>query len=154
MDSFAAMDFFTVEVWTLRGLITYYVLFVMELKTRRVEVAGITPNPDGNFMRPIARNLTDPEDGFLRGKRFLILDRDGKFTDEFKAILKAEGIEIIHCPKRAPNANAFAERFVLSIKAECLSRMIFFEEESLRRAISEYLAHYGAASYCLIRSCG
>ena len=60
MDSFAAMDFFSVEVWTPRGLITYYVLFVIELKTRRVEVAGITPNPDGNFMRQIARNLTDP----------------------------------------------------------------------------------------------
>jgi transposase InsO family protein len=142
MDAFAAMDFFTVEVWTLRGLVTYYVLFVMELKTRHVEVAGITPNPDGNFMRQIARNLTDPEDGFLTGKRFVILDRDGKFTDDFKAILKAEGTEVVHCPVRAPNANAYAERFVLSIKSECLDRMIFFGEESLRRAVAAYLDHY------------
>lgn len=91
-----------VEVWTPRGLITYYVLFVMELKTRHVEVAGITPNPDGNFMRQIARNPTDPADGFLTGKRFVILDRDRKFTDAFKAILKAEGIEVVHSRSEHP----------------------------------------------------
>ena len=142
MDSLAAMDFFSVEVWTPRGLITYYLLFVMELKTMRVEVSGITPNPDGNFMRQIARNLTDPADGFLTSKRFVILDRDGKFTDDFKAILKAEGSEVVHCPVRAPNANASAERFVLSIKSESLDRMIFFGVESLRRAAAEFLDHY------------
>ena len=100
------MDFFSVEVWTSRGLITYYLLFVMELKTGHVEVAGITPNPDGNFMRQIASNLNDPVDGVLNGKRFLILDRDSKFTDEVKAMLKAEGTEVIHCPVRARSLRA------------------------------------------------
>ena len=141
MDSLAAMDFFSVEVWTSRGLITCYLLFVMELKTRRVEVAGITPNPDGNFMRQIARNPTDLADGFLTSKRFVILDRDGKFTDDFKAILEAEGAEVVHCPVRAPNANACAERLVLSMKSECLDRMIFFGETPLRRAATAYLHH-------------
>ncbi len=104
----------------------------------------MTTNPGEGFMAQIARNLTDPIDGFLRGHRSLICDRDSKFTAQFKRFLKDDGVDVILTPRQAPNANAYAERFVLSIKSECLRRMIFFGEASLRRAISEYLAHYHA----------
>jgi len=140
----AATDFFTTEVWTPRGLVTYYVLFVIDLKTRRVHFAGATPYPGEAFMGQIARNLTDTLGDFLNGHRFLILDRDGKFSPQFKRVVKDAGVEIILCPRQAPNCNAYAERFVLSIKSECLRRMIFFGESSLRRAIGEYLMHYHA----------
>ena len=141
-DVLAATDFFTVEVWTPRGLITYYVLFFIELATRRVEIAGITPNPDSEFMAQVACNLTDPVDGFLRDKKLLIHDRDSKFTDEFLGILKDAGITPIRLPYRSPNLNAFAERFVLTAKTECTDRMIFFGERPLRRSLSAFLLHY------------
>jgi putative transposase len=115
---------------------------VIDLKTRRVEIAGITRHPTDPFMAQLARNLTDVEDGFLKGHRILICDRDTKFTDQFKRILRDFGVEVVLTQKRAPNCNAYAERFVLSIKSECLRRMIFFGEASLRRAISEYVNHY------------
>jgi len=150
----AATDFFTTEVWTPFGLKTYYVLFVIDLKTRRVHFAGATVNPGETFMAQIARNLTDAVDGFLNGHRFLILDRDSKFSPQFKRVVKDAGVDPILCPRQAPNCNSYAERFVLSIKSECLRRMIFFGEASLRRAIHEYLAHYSWVSYCPIRSCG
>ena len=85
-------------------------------------------------MMQVGRNLTDPFDGFLRGKRFLILDRDKKFTTEFRDLLKHAETDVIRLPHRSPNLNAYVERFVLSIKSECLERMIFFSEQSLRRA--------------------
>lgn len=138
----AATDFFSVEVWTPVGLQTYYVLFVIQLRSRRIHVAGITTNPDGDYMAQIARNLTDIVDGFLRKDRFLICDRDTKFTAQFRRILKDAGLGIILTPPQAPNCNAFAERFVLTIKSECLDRMIFFGERSLRCAIAEFVDHY------------
>ena len=138
----AAADFFTTEVWTPTGLRTFYVLFTMDLKSRRVHVAGITTNPDDGYMAQVARNLTNFIDGFLLVHRFLICDRDSKFTTRFKRILKEAGVEVILTPRQAPNCNAFAERFVLSIKSECLNRMIFFGERRLREAIASYLAHY------------
>ena len=113
----AATDFFTTEVWTPLGLKTYYVLFVIDLKTRRVEIAGITRHPTGAFMAQVVRNLTDVVDGFLKDHRLLICDRDTKFTDQFKRILGDAGVEVALTPKRAPNCNAYAERFVLSIKS-------------------------------------
>ena len=91
-----------------------------------MHIAGITPGPDGAFMMQVGRNLTDPLDGFLRGKRFLILDRDKKFTTEFRNLLEQAGTDVIRLPYRSPNLNAYVERFVLSIKSECLDRMIFF----------------------------
>ncbi len=124
------------------GLVTYYVLFFMELRTRRVHIVGITPTPDGRFMLKVARNLTDAFDGFLLGKQYLILDRDGKYTEEFRDFLTDAGTNIVRLPARSPNLNAFCERYVLSIKTECLERMVFFTEASLRRAVSSYLAHY------------
>jgi len=138
----AGMDFFTTEVWTPRGLVTYYVLFVLDLKSRRVHFAGVTPNPDECFMAQVARNLIDVVDGFLSGHRLLILDRDTKFTAQFKRILKEAGVRIVEIPYQAPNCNAHAERFVLSIKSECLGRLILFGERHLERAIREYAAHY------------
>jgi hypothetical protein len=138
----AATDFFTVEVWTLRGLVTDYVFFFIHLETRSVQIAGVTTAPNGEFMKQLARNLTDVDDGFLINSEFLIMDRDKKYTKEFRAILKREGVKPILCPVRAPNCNAFAERFVRSIKEECLNRMILFGEASLRRVLREYATHY------------
>ena len=143
-DVMTATDFFTVEVWTPHGLVTYYVLFIMHLSTRAVHIAGVTTAPNGAFMKQVARNLTDVSDGFLSNKAFLIMDRDTKYTDEFRGHLKREGVTSVQCPIRAPNCNAFAERFVRSIKDECLDRMILFGELSLRRALNEYIAHYHA----------
>ena len=136
------MDFFTTEVWTVRGLVTYYVLFVIDLRTRRVHFAGATSHPDESFMVQIACNLTDTVDGFLTGHRFLICDRDARFTARFRLMLEDAGVQVMLTPYRAPNCNAHAERFVLSIKTECLRRMIFFGESSLRRALHAYLDHY------------
>jgi transposase InsO family protein len=140
----AATDFFTVEVATWHGLVTYYVLFVMELATRRVEIAGITPHPTAAFMPQCARQLTDPFEGFLLGKRYLIHDRDTKFTQAFDGLLKASGVEPLLLPPRSPNLNAHCERFVRSIKEEALDRMLMLGERSLHYAIHQYLSHYHA----------
>jgi len=141
-DVLAATDFFTVEVWTRSGLVRVVVLFVIELSTRRVEIAGISTQPDGAWMAQVARNLTDVEDGFLVGKKYLIHDRDPLFTAEFRETLASAGVEAVCLPPRSPNLNACAERFVRSIKESCLDRMILFGERSLRRAIQEFVAHY------------
>ena len=138
----AAADFFTVEVWTRSGLVRVAVLFVIELSTRRVEIAGMTTEPDGVWMTQIARNLTDDADGFLVGKKYLIHDRDPLFTQEFGETLAAAGVQTVRLPARSPNLNAYAERFVRSIKESCLDRMILFGERSLRRAIQQFVAHY------------
>ena len=139
-----AIDFTTIEVWTRGGLVTFYILLVMELKTRRVHFAGCTTNPNEAWMKQIARQLTDPVDGFLLGKRYLLMDRDGKFCPAFQAMMKNEGVEPLRLPPRSPNLNAYIERFMRSIKSECLSEIIFFGEKSLRRAITIYLQHYHA----------
>lgn len=141
-DVIVGADFFTTEVWTASGLVTYYTLFFIEHGSRVVHIAASTPNPDGRFMAQIARNLTDCRDGFLLGKQFLIIDRDTKFTKKFKAILEDAGVKLILAPFQAPNANAVAERFVQSIKGECLDQMILFGVHSLDRALREYTAHY------------
>ena len=138
----AATDFFTVEVWTPRGLVTYYVLFIIRLSTRCVHIAGVTTAPNGAYMKQVARSLTDINDGFLVNSRYLIMDRDTKYTNAFRSDLDREGVKPIRCPVRAPNCNAFAERFVRSIREECLDRMIIFGEASLLRALREYMAHY------------
>ncbi|MCA8976121.1 MAG: integrase core domain-containing protein [Planctomycetes bacterium] len=138
----AATDFFTVDVWTARGLLTHYVLFVIHHATRAVEIAGVTTNPNAEFMAQVARNLTDPVDGFLRGKRFLILDRDTKFTEQFRRIIEDAGVRLVPTAYQAPDMNAFAERWVQSVKSECLNRMILFGERHLRRVLAEYVTHY------------
>jgi putative transposase len=140
----AATDFFTVEVATWHGLVTYYVLVVMELATRRVQVAGITPHPTAAFMQPCARQLTDPFDGLLLGKRYLLHDRDTTFTPAFDVFLKASGVEPLVLPPRSPNLNAHGERFVRSIKEEALDRMVMVGGPALSAVIHQYLAHYHA----------
>ena len=142
VDVIAATDFFSVEVWTARGLVTHYVLFVVDHATRAVHIAGITTSPDGSFMAQMARNLTDHLDGFLRGKRFVILDRDMKFTAQFKRILEDSGVQVVTTCYQAPNMNAIAERWVGSVKRECLSQLILVGEGSLRRALRQYGAHF------------
>jgi transposase InsO family protein len=143
-DVLAATDFFTVEVATWHGLVTYYVLVVMELSTRRVHIAGISPHPDEAFMMQCARQLTDHFDGFLLGKRYLIHDRDSKFTEAFDHLLRDSGVEPVILPPRSPNLNAHCERFVRSIKEEALNRMVIMGEASLRHVLREYLAHFHA----------
>jgi transposase InsO family protein len=118
------------------------VFFLIELATRRIEIAGITPGPNEAWMIRIGRNLTDPVDGFLAGKKLLIIDRDSKYSTAFRSLLADAGVEPVRLPPRSPNLNAHAERFVRSIKDECLNRMIFFGERSLRRATQEFAAHY------------
>jgi transposase InsO family protein len=138
----AGADFFTSEVWTPRGLITYYTLFVIDLRSRLVHVVGSTPTPDAWFMAQAARRLTDAVDGFLASHQVLICDRDRKWTHGFRHILQGAGVRIVLTPVQAPNANAYAERFVRSIREECLDRLILFGERRLRRALDEFVAHY------------
>lgn len=137
-----AADFFTVEVWTRRGLQRFLVLFFIDLSTRRVEIAGVSSTANGLWMTQIARNLTDNVDGLLTGKRYLIHDRDPLFTAEFLHMIADSGVKSVKMPPRSPNLNAHAERFVRTIKESCLERMILFGENSLRKAIAEFLTHY------------
>ena len=94
-DVMAAIDFTSVEVWTKSGLVTYHLLFVMELKTRRVHFAGCTTGPDEAWMRQTARELTNHQDGILNGKRYLIMDRDTKFCESFRSLMSNEDVEPI-----------------------------------------------------------
>ena len=114
----------------------------MEWSTRRVEIAGIASEPDGAWMTQVSRNVTDAVDGFLPGKRFLLHDRDPLFTLEFRETIATVGVQPVRLPPRAPNLNAFAARFVRTIKESCLEWMIFFGEGSLRRAMREFVEHY------------
>jgi len=141
-DGLAAADFFTIEVWTRVGLVRYIVFFVIDLSSRRVEIAGIKPIPDGFWMAQVARNLIDEFSGFLRDKTHLIMDRDPLFTKDFREILRSGGVESVRLPPRSPNLNAYAERFMLSIKSECLDRIIPLGERHLRIAIDEFVDHY------------
>jgi putative transposase len=137
-----ACDFFTVETIRLQ---TLYVLFFIQLGTRRVYLAGCTPHPTGEWVTQQARNLAwDIQE--LESKelpmRFLIHDRDTKFTLSFDTVLASEGIEIIQTPYRAPNANAFAERWVRTVREECLDQLLIISEGHLRRVLKEYIHYY------------
>jgi transposase InsO family protein len=140
----AATDFFTVEIWTAVGLVRYHVWFVMRLATRMVTIAGIVPEPTGSWMTQTARHLTDGWDGFLHGCRYLIHDRSPLFTKEFVTMLQSAGVQSVRLPPRSPNLNAYAERFVRTIKESCLDRMILIGEASLHRAASQFVLHYHA----------
>jgi len=134
----AGADFFTTEVWTWRGLVTFYTVFVIDLATRRVQVLGMTPIPDEGFMRQVVRTLS-MADGECR---VLICDRDAKWSAAVRERLQAAGIRVVQTPYRAPNANAHAERFVRSVKEECLDRIIPIGEGHFRRAVREFVTHY------------
>ena len=141
----AANAFFSIEVWTPRGLITYYVLFVISIADRFVGIAGIITEPDERWMLQSGRNLFDADDGVLAGKRYLIIDRDTRYSRRFREFMAEGGTEVIRLPPLSPlspNLNAFAERIVRSIKEECLRKMIFIGQGSLRRAITEYMGHF------------
>jgi len=140
-ESIAACDFFSTEVWGLKGLTRYMVFFVIELATRKVEIVGIHADPCETQMVQWARNLTDAEDGFLKGKRILIHDRDPLFTKKFHDTLQAAGVRGLKLPKMSPNLSPYAERFVLAIKSECLDKMILFGEKHLRYVIENYISH-------------
>ncbi len=141
-DSLAAIDFTTTEVWTMHGLVTMFILVVMELKTRRIEIAGVTASPDGTWVRQMARNLTDPKDGFLKNSTHILVDRDTKFLPLRDFLESSTEIEPVVLPPQSPNCNAHLERFMLSLKSEALERMIFFGEGSLRTTLKTYSEHY------------
>jgi putative transposase len=137
-----AAEFFTTEVWTLRGLMTYYTLFVIELHTRKVQVVGSTRHPDEAFVLQAMCHLTDGLDGVLGHGRVLICDRDRKWSRAAREFLEREGVRIVRTPICAPNCNAHAERFVRSIKEECLDRVIPLGERHFRRTMTDFVAHY------------
>jgi len=141
-NSIAAADFTTIEVWTRSGLVTFYLLVVMRLRTRRVEIAGVTPNPDGPWVRQIGRNVTNCEDGFLRDTSYVMLDRDNKFLPLRGYIEDNAETAVVVLPPKSPNLNAYLERFMRSLKSECLHRMVFFGRASLERALKEFVEHY------------
>ena len=138
----AATDLFTVEVVNPFGLVRYHVLFVIDIATRCVCIGGITSDPNGEWMKQVARNLTDMWDGFLLGKRYLIHDRDPLFTEAVRGLLRDSGVKPLRLPANSPNLNAYAERFVLSIRRECLDRFVPLSERHLRTAVTEYVVHY------------
>jgi len=138
-SSMLACDFFTVDTVLLRRL---YVLFFIELDTRRVFLAGVTARPAGSWVVQQARNLTTMLADRDRPVRFLIRDRDAKFTASFDEIFRSERIRIVRTPVRAPRANAFAERFVGTIRRECLDRMLIFHRRQLEAVLAEYIEHY------------
>jgi putative transposase len=134
-----ACDFFTVETAWLR---TLYVLFFIEHGSRRVRLAGVTANPDGVWMRQQARNLTVEER--LHDVRFLVHDRDAKFSGPFDEIVRGEGVRVIKTPVRAPQANAIAERWVRSVRNECLDHVLVFGRRHLEQILRHYVTHYNA----------
>lgn len=144
MEVLVATDFFTAEVWTTAGLMTYYVLFFIHLASRKVHVAGMTPHPDERWMAQIARNTTMAAWGCLEPGQYLIHDRDSKYCAAFQQLMDDAGVKRIPLPPRSPNLNAYAERWVRSVKEEVLSKLILFGEHSLRHALTEYIVYYHA----------
>lgn len=141
-DVLAACDFFTIELLVGRKLVRCTVFFVIELATRKVFFAPIKLQPDGQYMKQVARILTD-YDGFLQGKRYLIHDRDPLYnTTGFHDILKGSGIKPVKLPARSPDLNCYAERFVKSVKSECLDHLILSSVQQLEYALSQYELYY------------
>jgi putative transposase len=141
-DVLASVDFTTIEVWTRSELVTCYLLFFMQLATRRVHLAGLTTNPDEAWLLQIARNVTDAEEGFLRGKRYILMDRDTQFSEVLRNTLEDGGVKPVRLLPRSPNLNSHIERFLRSLKEECLAQIIFFGEKSLHSATVTYLEHF------------
>ena len=145
----AATDLFTVEVVNPFGLVRYHVLFVIDIATRCVCIGGMTSDPNGEWMKQAARNLTDMWDGFLLGKRYLIHDRDPLFTEAVRGLLRDSGVKPLRLPANSPNLNAYAERFVLSIRRECLDRFVPLSERHLRTAVTSSFGDAGWADHAV-----
>jgi putative transposase len=141
-ETLYACDFFSVEVLGVFGTVRYMVFFVMEVKTRAVQIAGVRIAPDGEWMKQVARNLLDPVDGFLRNARYLIHDRDPVFTEAWTALLQAGGVKCVPIPAQSPNCNPHAERFVKTVRRECLDHFVICGERHLRHLIEEFMRHY------------
>ena len=142
LEVLAAVDFFTAEVWTAGGLITYYVLVFLRIGPRQVCVAGLTPSPEVNWMKQMARNMTMAEDGFLNSCRYLVHNRDAKFCAAFDEILRSAGIQPIFLPPRSPDPNAYCECWIKLVKVELLSKLILFGERSLMHGLQNYVMHF------------
>jgi transposase InsO family protein len=140
--SIAAADFFTTEVWTWQGLVTYYTVFIIDLASRRVQILGSTPHPEALFMQQIVRTLTMAEASVVSRRQVLICDRDRTWSHDVRRRLRDGGIRVVLIPENAPNANAYAERFVRSIKEECLDRIVPIGERHFRHAMREFVEHY------------
>jgi putative transposase len=142
MELLASVDFFTVEVWAIGGLMNYYVRTFMRVVSRKVCIAGMTTSPNQRWMKQMARNVTLAEDGFLCDRRYLLHDRDAKFCAAFDGILESVGIKAVRLPPRSPNLNAHCERWIKSVKTQALSKMILFGEASLRHVLSNYVEYH------------
>jgi len=137
----AACDLFSIELFVKGKLVRYMVFFALHVATRKVEILGVDAQPDGPWMEQIARNVSG-EGGFLAGKKYLIHDRDPLYTEKFDSILQGAGVEAVKLPPRSPDLNPHAERFVRSVKEECLALLILSSEEQLRYVLGEYLQYY------------
>jgi putative transposase len=142
MDVLVATDFFTTEVRTWGGLFTYYVLFFIHLDSRKVHVAGVTPHPNQRWMTQIARHITMADWGFLAPGQYLVHDRATKFCAAFQRLIDEAGVTRVPLPPRSPNLNAYAERWVRSVKEACLSQLILCGEASLCHALTQYVEHF------------
>jgi putative transposase len=141
-ETLYACDFFGVEVLGVFGTVRHMVFFVIEVKSRAVQIAGIRIAPDGDWMKQIARHLLDPTDGFLRNASYLIHDRDPVFTEAWTALLQTGGVKCVPIPAQSPNCNPHAERFVKTVRTECLEHFVIFGERHLRHLLSEFMGHY------------
>ncbi len=141
-EQILACDFFTVDTVWLKRL---YVLFFIELGTRHVHLAGITANPDAGWVNQQARQVVWELAESKATNRFLVHDRDSKFTQAFDTVFKSEGMQIIHTPFKTPNANAFAERWVRTVREECLDQLLVLNEPHLRRVLKTYGDYYNRA---------
>jgi transposase InsO family protein len=138
-DGILATDFFTVDTISLKQL---YVLFVVELRTREVHILGITDHPTAAFVSQVALNLVGDLLDRGRSFTFLIRDRDAKFTASFDEVFASEGIRVIKTPIRSPKANAYAERWVRTVRTECLDWMLVLGPRHLNGILHDYIRHY------------
>lgn len=141
---FVASDFFTETVWSLKGLVTYYVLFFIQLDTRQVHIAGITQHPTERWMLQMARNVTACDEPFFSNRKYLIMDNDKNFTRQYQRIFRASGIQIQKIPPYSPNLNAYSERWIRSIREDCLERLIIYGPRMLKHAVRQYVTFYNS----------
>jgi len=146
-ETLYACDFFAVETLGVFGAVRHMVFFVMKLKTRKVHIVGIRITPDDAWMKQLARSLLDCCDGFLRNATHLIQDRDPLFSKAWCTMLGDDGVKCVRIPHHSPNCNPFAERFVRSIRNECLNHFVILGERHLRHLVREYVDHYNAERF-------